>query len=53
MPDRSREQRFRSIYLENDAPLTGYVLRRVPSPEDAGDIVADTFLAAWRRLDDL
>lgn len=32
--------------------ILGYALRRV-DPGDAGDVVAETFLAAWRRLADV
>nr|WP_246416570.1 sigma-70 family RNA polymerase sigma factor [Nocardioides luti] len=28
-------------------------MRRVDRPEDAADVVADAFLVAWRRLDDV
>lgn len=45
----SDEARFRRLYDENYAPLMGYALRRT-SPEDASDVVAETFLIAWRRL---
>jgi RNA polymerase sigma factor (sigma-70 family) len=33
--------------------ILGYALRRTHSPEDAADIVAETFLTAWRRLDEI
>jgi len=32
--------------------VLAYALRRVPR-EDAADVVADTFLVAWRRLDEI
>jgi RNA polymerase sigma factor (sigma-70 family) len=48
-----RLDRFRSIYKANYAPLLGYALRRSRSAEDAADIVAETFLTAWRRLGDV
>src|SRR4029453_6989545 len=31
----------------------GYARRRVDRPEDAADVVADTMLVAWRRLDEV
>jgi RNA polymerase sigma-70 factor, ECF subfamily len=34
------------------AAVFAYALRRT-SPEDAADVVAETFLVAWRRLDDV
>jgi RNA polymerase sigma-70 factor (ECF subfamily) len=33
--------------------LAGYALRRAASPEDAADAVAETFLIAWRKFDDM
>jgi RNA polymerase sigma factor (sigma-70 family) len=48
-----RRDRFRLIYDANYASLLGYALRRGRTVEDAADIVAETFLVAWRRLDDI
>jgi len=45
--------RFRAIYRENYPRILGYALRRTESPEDAADVVAETFLTAWRRFDDM
>src|SRR5207244_6521764 len=47
-----RRERFQLAYETNYLRILGYALRRVESPEDAADIVATTFLIAWRRLDD-
>jgi RNA polymerase sigma factor (sigma-70 family) len=44
---------FRTLYEENYERIAAYVLRRTQSAEDAADAVAETFLTAWRRLDDL
>jgi RNA polymerase sigma-70 factor (ECF subfamily) len=33
--------------------LVGYAVRRVGSPDDASDIVAETMLVAWRRIDEV
>lgn len=44
------EQRFRRVYATTFAPLLAYARRRVTQPEDAADIVAETFLVAWRRV---
>jgi RNA polymerase sigma factor (sigma-70 family) len=49
---RARRDRFRKIYDENYHRVLGYAIRRV-GRDDAGDVVAETFLAAWRRLDDV
>ena len=42
-------RRFEQIY----AAITGYVLRRTDSPDDDADVIAETFLACWRRLGDV
>jgi RNA polymerase sigma factor (sigma-70 family) len=47
------EARFRLLFGEHFRPLLGYALRRVDSPEDAADAVAETMLVAWRRLGDV
>jgi RNA polymerase sigma-70 factor (ECF subfamily) len=49
----ARRRRFEEVYAANRAPILGYVLRRSANPEDAADVVAETFLTAWRRLDDV
>jgi len=49
----SRRERFEAVYAANFGPILGYVLRRTTSGDDAADIVAETFLTAWRRLDDV
>ena len=40
------------MYRRHEQRLLGYALRRAPV-EVAKDAVADTFLVAWRRLDEL
>jgi RNA polymerase sigma-70 factor (ECF subfamily) len=47
------EDRFRQVYAGNFKALLAYALRRVEQPEDAADVVAETFLVAWRRSRDL
>ena len=47
-PDDERA-RFEAFYTANVRDVLGYALRRVSLPEDAGDVVAETFLVAWRR----
>jgi RNA polymerase sigma-70 factor (ECF subfamily) len=46
-----RRDRFESLYRELYPAICGYVLRRVREPEDAAEIVAETFATLWRRLD--
>jgi RNA polymerase sigma factor (sigma-70 family) len=46
-----RRRRFEEVYAANWGPILGYVLRRTGNPDDAADVIAETFLTAWRRLD--
>jgi RNA polymerase sigma factor (sigma-70 family) len=48
-----RVERFNRLFARTERELLAYALRRVDRPEDAADIVAETFLVAWRRLDTL
>ena len=48
-----RRHRFEAVYAAYHGPVLGYVLRRTGNPDDAADVLADTFLTAWRRLEDL
>jgi RNA polymerase sigma factor (sigma-70 family) len=50
-PAADRRARFRVVYDANYHRILGFALRRTPSREDAEDVVAETFLTAWRRLD--
>lgn len=47
------EEHFRTVYAATFAPLLAYARRRVEQPADAADVVAETFLAAWRRQSEL
>ncbi|HSJ92077.1 MAG TPA: sigma-70 family RNA polymerase sigma factor [Ilumatobacter sp.] len=49
-PDRAR--RFEAVVAEVYEPLQRY-LRRRSSATDAGDVLSDTLLTVWRRLDDV
>lgn len=49
-PDRAR---FEQLFDRHHRAVLGYALRRSGGPHDAADVVADTFLVAWRRLDDV
>ena len=40
------------MYEENYDAMRDYCLRRLPT-DDANDALADTFMVAWRRLDDV
>jgi RNA polymerase sigma factor (sigma-70 family) len=48
-----RQARFEAVYAACHAPVLGYALRRTASPDDAADVIAETFLTAWRRLDEM
>lgn len=54
-PDRASERRdrFEAVYTVNFTPILGYAMRRTVNGDDAADVVAETFLTAWRRLDDI
>lgn len=47
-----RTLRFEDLYAAHRSRVFGYVLRRA-GPDDASDIIAETFLTAWRRLDEI
>ncbi len=46
------ETRFRQLYRDYERPVFVYFLRRADS-ETALDAAADTFLVAWRRIDEV
>ncbi|MGC9154776.1 MAG: RNA polymerase sigma factor [Ferrimicrobium sp.] len=46
-----RKERFDALYRSTRAKILAYALRRVPSTEDAADVLAETFTVAWRRLE--
>jgi len=48
----SRRTKFEQLYEEYRLPVLAYCTRRV-GPSDAPDACSETFLVAWRRLDDL
>lgn len=51
--DEGRTERFQALYDETRLRIVAYALRRAASPEDAADVVAETYAIAWRRLDDV
>jgi RNA polymerase sigma factor (sigma-70 family) len=48
-----RRRRFDELYAAQHRQVLGYLLRRTENTDDAADVFAETFLTAWRRLDDL
>jgi RNA polymerase sigma factor (sigma-70 family) len=49
--DEERKARFEAIYAATFHRILGFAVRRCDSPEDAADVVAETFAIAWRRMD--
>ncbi|UUZ61531.1 RNA polymerase sigma factor [Nocardioides sp. B-3] len=45
-----REETFRRLYAAHFDAVLGYALRRTDRPEDAADVVAETFIVARRRI---
>ena len=48
-----REARFRALFEAGRSRLGAYALRRTSSSEDTADILAETFLLAWQRLESI
>jgi DNA-directed RNA polymerase specialized sigma24 family protein len=46
------EERFAALYADHYPPILRYAVRRIDG-EHARDIAMETFLIAWRRLDDV
>jgi RNA polymerase sigma-70 factor, ECF subfamily len=44
-------RRFDDLFRAHRRAVLGYALRRAGDPADAADVVAETFLVVWRRLD--
>ncbi|MFT4110546.1 RNA polymerase sigma factor [Propionicimonas sp.] len=44
-------ERFTDLFERTHAALLAYAVRRVADPRDAADVVAETYLVVWRRLD--
>jgi RNA polymerase sigma-70 factor (ECF subfamily) len=47
------QARFSVLYRVHGRAILAYALRRTGDSEDAADAVAETFLVAWRRLNEL
>ena len=48
----ARDERFEGLFRENYPAVRAYALRRT-SGDAAQDVVSETFLVAWRRLDEV
>jgi RNA polymerase sigma-70 factor, ECF subfamily len=51
--DAVRRERFEQLYAETRVSILGYLMRRVSTSADAADLLAETYLIAWRKLDDV
>ena len=49
MADSAGAGRFKELFSATERDLLAYVLRRVDRPEDAADVVAETFLLDYVR----
>ena len=47
------EDRFEAMYHRTAPDILSYLVRRLPTREDAADLLADVYLVAWRRWHDL
>ncbi|GAA3673488.1 sigma-70 family RNA polymerase sigma factor [Nonomuraea antimicrobica] len=45
--------RLEAIYRAYYPAIYQYAVRRAGSPDDAADVISETFLIAWRRIDDV
>ena len=49
----THEQQFGRLYRETSNDVLAYLVRRSRTMEDAADALAETYAAAWRKLDSL
>lgn len=49
----SQRDRFEAIYDAYYPAILQYAARRTGTPEDTADVISETFLTAWRRLDNV
>ena len=47
----TRESKFTELHAENGRALLNYFRRRAAVEEDAADLVAETYLVLWRRIE--
>ncbi|GAA2285463.1 hypothetical protein GCM10010149_34210 [Nonomuraea roseoviolacea subsp. roseoviolacea] len=53
MDETDDQSRFETVYRRTYEQILGYVMRRCSSAEDAADIVAETYVTAWRRVSEI
>jgi RNA polymerase sigma-70 factor (ECF subfamily) len=49
----SQTERFRSLYTRTQGRIFAFSFRRTHSFEDAGDVFSETYLVAWRKIDEV
>ena len=52
-PGPSPESQLRSLFEEHSGRVFAYALRRLGQEESAKDVVSETFMVAWRKIDDV
>lgn len=52
-PERDAARRFAELFDAGHRALLAYAVRRIADPADAADVVAETYLVAWRRIDEV
>jgi len=50
-PTNKERADFEQLFRATRADLLTYLLRRAPTVEDAADLLSETYLIAWRRLE--
>ena len=53
MTDQQSWGQFEDMFARTRAPVLGYLLRRTVDAADAADLLAEVYLIAWRRRDDV
>lgn len=51
MEDSEARRRFEELYASGYRKVLTYALQRTNNRDDAHEVVAETFLVAWRRLE--
>ncbi|WP_342742932.1 RNA polymerase sigma factor [Streptosporangium canum] len=49
----THRDRFEAVYDAYYPAIHQYAARRTGSPDDTADVISETFLTAWRRIDDV
>jgi len=49
----TQEQRFDALFATHSRAVLAYAVRRSSDQDDAADVLAETFLVAWRRVSDV